>query len=103
MWSCQTSGTWPFIRQEALYHISGFAHLTMTCSLRSPRRVPPIPVLDHLCRELGRLGGTLSSQGGGQVQTEGPVAGAHPAAVSSDCGQCGQGAQDPTPIGTWKP
>ena len=48
MWSCQTSGTWPFIRQEALYHISGFAHLTMTCSLRSPRRVPPIPVLDHL-------------------------------------------------------
>ena len=55
------------------------------------------------CRELSCLGGTLSSQGGGQVQTEGPVAGAHPAAESSDRGQCGQGAQDPTPIGTWKP
>lgn len=50
MWSCQTSGTWPLIRQEALYHISGFAHLTMTCSLSSPRRVPPIPVLEHLTR-----------------------------------------------------
>lgn len=47
--------------------------------------------------------GPRSSQGGGQVQTEGPVAGARPAAVSSDRGPCGQGAQDPTPIGTWKP
>lgn len=47
--------------------------------------------------------GPLSSRGGGQVQTEGPVAGARPAAMSSDRGPCGQGAQDPTPVGTWKP
>lgn len=48
MWSCQTSGTWPFIRQEVLYPISDFDCLTMICSLSSPRRVPPIPILDHL-------------------------------------------------------
>ena len=71
----------------------------MKTRLRSGARLAGVGT----CRELGRLGGTLSSQGGGQVQTEGPVAGAHPAAVSSDCGQCWQGAQDPTPIGTWKP
>ena len=56
MWSCQTSGTWPFIWQEVLYRISDSVCLTMTCSLRSPRRVPPIPVLDHLTQ------GQVSSQ-----------------------------------------
>ena len=56
MWSCQTSATWTFIRQEVLYHISNSVCLTMTCSLRSPRRVPTIPVLYQLTQ------GQVSSQ-----------------------------------------